>query len=110
MALSFLPPMQFMQSNVVVLPLDPRGPLRELHERIKSTKLVRETPRFAFTPHVTLNLFRELPPNDVRELSQDVEGLRRLLAVREKDLPLQTATEARQFLRQLDEVLQGMAQ
>jgi len=68
MTLRFLPPMQFMQSNVVVLPLDPHGPLRELHERIKNTKLPREAPRFAFTPHVTLNLFRELPSDEVREL------------------------------------------
>ena len=68
MTLSFLPPIQFMQSNVVVLPLDPHGPLRALHERIKKTKLPREAPRFAFTPHVTLNLFRELPSDEVREL------------------------------------------
>lgn len=68
MTLSFLPPIRFMQSNVVVLPLDPHGPLRALHERIKTSNLVREQPRFAFTPHVTLNLFRELPDEEVREL------------------------------------------
>jgi 2'-5' RNA ligase len=68
MTLQFLPPMQFMQSQVVVLPLDPHGPLRELHERIKNSNLPREAPRFAFTPHVTLNLFRELPAHEVRQL------------------------------------------
>src|ERR1041385_5502650 len=32
----FQPPMRFMQSNVVVLPIDPNGEIRALHERIKS--------------------------------------------------------------------------
>lgn len=68
MVLSFLPPMRFMQSNVVVLPLDPHGPLRALHERIKKSGLIREQPRFAFTPHVTLNLFRELSDYETRDL------------------------------------------
>src|SRR3954468_17488739 len=31
------PPMQFMQSNVVVMQIDPNGPIRALHERIKSS-------------------------------------------------------------------------
>lgn len=66
--LRFLPPMKFMQSNIIVLPLDPNGPLRQLHERIKMSGLKYEQPRFTFTPHVTLNFFRELPPSDVREL------------------------------------------
>ena len=34
MTLQFEPPMRFMQSKVVVLPLDPNGPVRALHERI----------------------------------------------------------------------------
>ena len=66
--LRFLPPMKFMQSNIIVLPLDPNGPLRQLHERIKMSGLKYEQPRFTFTPHVTLNFFRELPPSDAREL------------------------------------------
>jgi len=66
--LRFLPPMKFMQSNIIVLPLDPNGPLRQLHERIKMSGLKFEQPRFTFTPHVTLNFFRELPPSDVKEL------------------------------------------
>lgn len=66
--LQFLPPMKFMQSNIIVLPLDPNGPLRQLHERIKMSGLKYEQPRFTFTPHVTLNFFRELPPSDVKEL------------------------------------------
>lgn len=52
---------RFMQTQIVVLPLDPHGPLRTLHERIKTSGLRAARPRFYFTPHVTLNLYRELP-------------------------------------------------
>jgi 2'-5' RNA ligase len=52
---------RFMQTQIVVLPLDPHGPLRALHERIKTSGLRAARPRFYFTPHVTLNLYRELP-------------------------------------------------
>jgi 2'-5' RNA ligase len=68
MELGFLAPIRFMQSNVVVLPLDPHGPLRVLHDRIKASGLVYERPRFTFTPHVTLSFFPELTPASVREL------------------------------------------
>lgn len=61
-------PMRFMQSNVVVLPLDPNGPLRALHERIMRSGLRYERPRFTFTPHVTLNFFRELPAAEARAI------------------------------------------
>jgi 2'-5' RNA ligase len=67
-AVRFEPPMRFMQSNVVVLPLDPHGPLRALHERIKLSGLPYEVPRFAFTPHCTLSFYPELPEKRVREL------------------------------------------
>lgn len=75
MTLSFLKPMKFMQSNVVVLPLDPNGPIRALHERIKKCGLRFEQERFTFTPHVTLSFFREL--NDV--------AIGQLLAIRISD-------------------------
>lgn len=72
MTLSFEPPMRFMQSQVVVLPLDPNGPVRALHERIaeriRAAKIVTERARFTFTPHCTLNLYRELPERALREL------------------------------------------
>jgi 2'-5' RNA ligase len=68
MTLRFKRPMQFMQSPVVVLPLDPHGPIRELHDRILTSGLRYEQPRFTFTPHVTLNLFRELPKEELNEL------------------------------------------
>ena len=63
--LRFGRPTRFMQTQIVVLPLDPHGPLRTLHERIKTSGLRAARPRFYFTPHVTLNLYRELPPGAV---------------------------------------------
>lgn len=68
MTLPFLPPMRFMQTNVVVLPLDPNGPIRALHERILTSGLAHERPRFTFTPHVTLSFFRTLERQQVEEL------------------------------------------
>ena len=66
--LCFGAPTRFMQTNIVVLPLDPHGPLRTLHERIKQSGLPYEPPRFAFTPHCTLNFYPELSPARLREL------------------------------------------
>jgi len=68
MTLEFLPPHRFMQTNIVVLPLDPNGPVRALHERIKMSGLTYEEPRFTFTPHVTLSFFRELSAGDAKDL------------------------------------------
>jgi 2'-5' RNA ligase len=68
MELPVLRPMRFMQSQVVVLPMDPHGAIRELHDRIQRSGLRYEQPRFTFTPHITLNLFRELPDDELREL------------------------------------------
>ncbi len=56
----FEPPKQFMQSPVVVLLIDPHGPIRDLHERIKAAGLRHDPPRFAFTPHCTLSFYPEL--------------------------------------------------
>lgn len=64
----FEPPMRFMQSLVVVMNVDPNGPIRALHERIKSTGLVYEAPRFTFTPHCTLSFYPELSREQLREL------------------------------------------
>jgi 2'-5' RNA ligase len=61
-------PMRFMQSQVVVFPLRPHGAIRELHDRLLTSGLPYEPPRFTFTPHVTLNLYRELPDAELREL------------------------------------------
>lgn len=61
-------PTRFMQTEIVVLPLNPHGPLRTLHERIKTSGLRAAPPRFFFTPHVTLSLYREQPPAALKEL------------------------------------------
>ncbi|CAN5329994.1 hypothetical protein BH09GEM1_BH09GEM1_42360 [soil metagenome] len=66
--LQFGRPTKFMQTEIVVLPLDPHGPLRTLHERIKTSGLRSAAPRFFFTPHVTLSLYRELPPDALKSL------------------------------------------
>ena len=65
-------PHRFMQTEIVVLPLDPHGPLRTLHERIRSSGLPFERPRFPFSPHVTLSYY----PRMTKEME------RRLMAVR----------------------------
>jgi 2'-5' RNA ligase len=62
------PPMQFMQSPVVVMEIDPNGPIRALHEAIKSSGLAYEQPRFTFTPHVTLSFYPTLTRDRVRDL------------------------------------------
>jgi 2'-5' RNA ligase len=69
-AVQLLPPMQFMQSTVVVMPIDPNGPVRALHERIKSSGLPHSRPRFTFTPHVTLSFYPELSRDALRELTR----------------------------------------
>jgi 2'-5' RNA ligase len=62
------PPMRFMQSTVVVMPIDPNGPIRALHERIRASGLSYEPPRFTFTPHCTLSFYPQLSRDALREL------------------------------------------
>ena len=57
LVLPFGPPIRFMQTTIIVLPLDPHGPLRILHERIATSGLRFERPRFSFTPHCTLSFY-----------------------------------------------------
>jgi 2'-5' RNA ligase len=64
----FQPPMKFMQKDVVVLPIDPHGPIRALHERIKSSGIPFAKPRFAFTPHCTLSFYPEISRARLAEL------------------------------------------
>jgi hypothetical protein len=66
--LRFGRPTRFMQTEIVVLPLDPHGPLRTLHERIKTSGLRAAPPRFFYTPHATLSLYKEQPPAALKEL------------------------------------------
>ena len=67
-SMALQPPMQFMQSKVVVMPIDPNGPIRALHERIKLSGLSYEQPRFTFTPHLTLSFYPELTRERLRAL------------------------------------------
>jgi 2'-5' RNA ligase len=61
-------PMRFMQTDIVVLPMDPHGPLRTLHERIARSGLQFESSRFPFTPHVTLSFYPTLTAELKRKL------------------------------------------
>ena len=61
-------PMRFMQTDIIVLPLDPHGPLRALHERIASSGLPFQQARFPFTPHATLSFYVTLDAAQRREL------------------------------------------
>lgn len=73
--LRFGPPERFVQREIVSLRLDPHGPLRTLHERLKSCGLRFQPNRYPFTPHCTINLYPTLTP----------ERLRRMLRIREDE-------------------------
>jgi 2'-5' RNA ligase len=66
--LSFLPPQRFMQTNIIVLPVDAYGPLRVLHDRIATSSLPFMRARYTFSPHVTLSLYQSLDASATREL------------------------------------------
>lgn len=61
-------PMRFMQTNIIVLPIDPHGPLRTLHERIATSGLRFARPRFAYSPHCTLSFYQTQTPELQRRL------------------------------------------
>jgi hypothetical protein len=61
-------PMRFMQTDIIVLPLDPHGPLRSLHDRIATSGLPFQPARFPFTPHATLSFYVTLDAAQRREL------------------------------------------
>ncbi|MDQ6872777.1 MAG: 2'-5' RNA ligase family protein [Gemmatimonadota bacterium] len=68
MTLSFQSPQRFMQTNIIVLPLDPHGPLRILHDRIVTSGLPFTRARYTFGPHSTLSLYQSLDERAVGEL------------------------------------------
>jgi len=68
MSLALGAPMRFMQTEIVVLPLSPHGPLRTLHERIAGSGLRFDRARFSFSPHATLSFYPTLTPARRREL------------------------------------------
>jgi 2'-5' RNA ligase len=62
------PAERFPGTEIVVLPIVPRGAIRALHDRIATSGLHFARPRFAFSPHVTLNLYRTLTHDRLRTL------------------------------------------
>lgn len=73
--LQFGPPERFVQREIVSMRLDPHGPLRTLHERLKGCGLSFQQSRYPFTPHCTINMYPTLTP----------ANLRAMLAVRESE-------------------------
>ena len=68
-------PVQFMQTTFIVLPIDPHGPIRELHDGIGRSGLRFLGVRHMFTPHTSLSLYPELPREKLRALlAERVEG------------------------------------
>lgn len=68
LSLRFGPPLRFLQTEIIVLPLDPHGPLRQLHDRIVSSGLPFQRARFTFSPHATLSLYPTLTRETEKEL------------------------------------------
>ena len=66
--LSFQPAQKFMQTNIIVLPVDPHGPLRILHDRIVTSGLPFTRARYTFSPHSTLSLYQSLDGKSIGEL------------------------------------------
>jgi 2'-5' RNA ligase len=66
--LSFGPPQRFMQTDIIVLPIDPHGPIRILHDRLVTSGLPFTRARYTFSPHTTLSLYPSLDPKSIREL------------------------------------------
>jgi len=65
---SFREPQRFLQTDIIVLPIDPHGPLRMLHDRIVRSGLPFTRARYTFSPHCTLSLYQSLDPKSIREL------------------------------------------
>jgi 2'-5' RNA ligase len=61
-------PHRYMTTDIVVLPVDPHGPIRALHEAIVSSGLRFPRSRHQFSPHCTLSFYRTLTPQTARAL------------------------------------------
>jgi 2'-5' RNA ligase len=66
--LSFGAPHRFMQTNIIVLPIDPHGPIRVLHDRLIGSGLPFTRARYTFSPHCTLSLYQSLDQKAMREV------------------------------------------
>jgi hypothetical protein len=60
LTLQFGAPQRFADRDLVVLPLDPHGPLRKLHEDLRGSGVRMHPARYPFTPHVTLTMYPPL--------------------------------------------------
>lgn len=67
-ALSFQPPQRFMHTDIIVLPIEPHGPIRALHDGIVTSGLPFTRARYTFSPHATLSLYQSLDAKSIREL------------------------------------------
>jgi len=65
---SFQAPQRFMQTDIIVLPIEPHGALRLLHDRIITSGLPFTRARYTFSPHSTLSLYQSLDAKAIREL------------------------------------------
>ncbi|MBI2797471.1 MAG: 2'-5' RNA ligase family protein [Gemmatimonadetes bacterium] len=61
-------PMRFPGTDIVSFELDPHGPLRALHERVKASGLRFGPVRFPFSPHLTISYYRTLDRAMERQL------------------------------------------
>jgi hypothetical protein len=68
LSLRFGSPMRFMSTEIIVLPLDPHGPLRVFHDKVAGSGLPFQQARFTFSPHCTLSLYPTLSREVEREL------------------------------------------
>jgi 2'-5' RNA ligase len=68
LTLKFGPPMRFLQREIVVLPLDPHGVIRTLHERLKASGLSFGPARYPFTPHCTLSFYPTITPASLKPM------------------------------------------
>lgn len=68
LTLSLGRPQRFMQTDTIVLPIDPHGAIRILHDRLITSGLPFTRARYTFSPHVTLSLYRSRDARSVREL------------------------------------------
>lgn len=65
---TFERPHRYMTTDIVVLPVNPHGPIRGLHEAIARSGLTFERSRHQFSPHCTLSFYRTLTPTTERRL------------------------------------------
>lgn len=69
LSLLFGAPYRFLDRDIVVVPLDPHGSLRRLHDELKGSGIRTHQARYPFTPHVTLTMYPPLTRERERRLT-----------------------------------------